>query len=129
MITIYCAVNIFSVPGKARFMLPETEKKVANLRSRTKEAKDELEKLIAALAKNTDEYVNGLVKQAGFWLDDVETHFIAMLQEKRSPARTLTEESGIVSAAELHFSTIALSLLNYIRHIVSRHGAGVRSVG
>jgi len=110
-------------------MRPETEKQVESLRQAVKAANEELNHVKTTLAGNDDKYINGLIRQASFWLDDVETFFIGMLREERMPPRTLAEESTIVSNAARHFDTVALPLVKNIRDLVARYGPTITSVG
>jgi hypothetical protein len=74
-------------------MLPQTEEQVERLRNATNAAKAKLDEAKALPGDNDDDYMRGLIRQATFWLDDIETHFIAILTEDPSPPRTLAQES------------------------------------
>jgi hypothetical protein len=81
------------------------------------------------LGDNDDKYVNGLVRQATFWLDDVENFFIAMLAKDNAPPRTLPQESMITSHADFHLNQITLPLVNKIHDLVTQYGPNFKSIG
>ena len=109
-------------------MRAETELKVEAVRKAVKAGTEELTEIKAILANNTDEYINGLVRQASFWLDDVETYFLAMLKEDSMPPRTALQESRIVDWATMPLNN-AMAIIKNLNDLVKRYGPTVVSVG
>lgn len=110
-------------------MRPETEERVENLRSRTKAAKNQLDDAKKQFGENKDEYLREQIKQAYFWLDDVETLHLSTLEEDRFPPRTLAEESTIISHANFHLTNVALPLVTNISGWASTYGPLFQSIG
>lgn len=110
-------------------MLPESERHVESLRNTVITAKSELAKARTLLGDNDDKYMNGLIRQATFWLDDVENFFIAMLAKDDVPPRTLAQESRITSHAAFHLNQITLPLVNNIHDLATRYGPNFKSIG
>jgi hypothetical protein len=110
-------------------MLPETERHVERLRNTVKAAKSKLAEARTLLGDNDDKYVSGLIRQATFWLDDVENFFIAMLAKDDVPPRTLAQESMITSHADFHLNQITLPLVKNIHDLATRYGPNFESIG
>jgi len=72
--------------------------------------------------------VNGLIRQAQAWLDDVEDMFIQTLAKDRVPPRTLAEELAIVHVIEMHLNSVATPLIKTIRELIDEFGANITSV-
>jgi hypothetical protein len=110
-------------------MYTETERYIEELRNRANAARRELDEAKALFGENDDEYLQSQIRQASFWLDDVETHFIAMLTESRSIPHTLTEESIIASGAEFHMNQVVSPFVKKIHDWAIRYGPNFQSIG
>jgi hypothetical protein len=110
-------------------MQPEIEKRVEHLRNRIAAATKELDEATARFGSNSDEYLYSRIKQAYFWLDDLETIFIAMVQEERSPPKTLTEELWILQTAETDLANITMPLVKQISLWSTTYGEKFQSIG
>jgi hypothetical protein len=110
-------------------MHPETEKRVEHLRSRIATATKELDEAKARFGSNSDEYLHARIRQAEFWLGDLETLFIAMVIEKRSPPKTLSEELWILQTAETDLANITTPLVKQISQWSTTYGDKFQAIG
>jgi len=110
-------------------MQPQIEQQVESLRADVAKGRANLEAAKAKFGNVNDSYLNTIIKQATFWLDDTETFFIAMLMKDEVPPRTINQELAIVTQASLFLHKFTLPTIQRITELADQYGPRFQSIG
>ena len=103
-------------------MHPETASRVKLIRSKVSAGRTALSELTKRLTDNQNKFVQHLLRRAAEPFDDLELHFLGLLESKSIPARGLSEELEIVSQAEFFLARIAQLQLWAIEEMIFKFG-------
>lgn len=103
-------------------MLPQTAQHVAKTRDRIRAYKTELEESIERFGENNDKNLFDQVEHAKWWLDEVETQYLAILDEERFPPLTVATEALILKAAVKRLNKVAGPQIKKIREWSVKYG-------
>lgn len=110
-------------------MQPQIEQQVEALRARVAKGRADLDAAKAKFGGVNDTYLNTIIKQATFWLDDTENFFIAMLKKDEHPPRSINEELMIVTQASLFLNKFTLPTIERIGELADQYGPRFMSIG